>query len=81
MVHHEEIRKAQRSWPFRPFLLQMADGQSFWIDHPELMFLTRNGRTVVFEHLGHVQLLDSMLITTVSIPGDPPGEPPAEPPG
>lgn len=76
MVHHEEIRKAQRAQPFQPFRIQMADGQSFFIDHPELMFVTRNGRTVVFDHDGHVEILSCMLITGLSIPGEPSIEPP-----
>ena len=76
MVHHEEIRKVQRAQPFQPFLIQMADGQSFRIDHPELMFVTRNGRTVVFDHDGHVEILACMLITSLSIPGEPTAEPP-----
>ena len=37
-----------------------------------------SGRTVVFEHDGHVQLLESVLITTLSIPGDPVPESPPE---
>jgi hypothetical protein len=75
VVHHEEIRKARGRRPFQPFVLHVADGRSFKIGHPELVFVTTNGRTVVFEDKdGHVELIDSLLVTSVSTAGEP--EPP-----
>ena len=43
MVHHDEIRKARGRRPFRPFVLHVADGRSFRVGHPELVFVTRHG--------------------------------------
>ena len=71
MVHHEEIRRAWRRQPFEPFVLFMADGRSFPIAHPELIFVTRNGRSVVFEDTdGFVEILATALITSIAVPND-----------
>lgn len=69
MVHHEEIRDAQRVRPFQPFDLHLADGRRFRVAHPETLFVTRSGRTVVFENAeGHVEMIDTVLITSVATP-------------
>jgi hypothetical protein len=72
MVHPDEISAAQGRRPFRPFVMHTADGRSFRVGHPELMFLTRNGRTVVFESVaGHVELLDTVLISSIAMAVEP----------
>ncbi len=69
MVRVQTIREAHRSQPFRPFVLRMADGRAIRVDHPEFMFVSRDGRTVVFETpAGRVEFLDSLLMTGRTIP-------------
>jgi hypothetical protein len=65
----EEIREAQRAEPFRPFVLHLADGRQFVVDHPEFILLSRNNRTVVVDDVeGNIELIDSMLVTSLTIP-------------
>jgi hypothetical protein len=42
----DEIRKAIRSQPFRPFTLRLASGQELFVDHPEFVALSKGGRTL-----------------------------------
>jgi hypothetical protein len=68
----EEIREAQRAEPFRPFVLHLADGRQFVVDHPESILLSRNNRTVVVDDIeGNIELIDSMLVTSMTIPASP----------
>ena len=73
MVHVEEIRKARRAQPFRPFTIHLADGRSFPVKHPEIMWLTSDGRTLVVEDTdGLIEILSGMLVTGLTV------EPPPE---
>lgn len=42
----DEIRKAIRGAPFRPFTLRLVSGQQLHIDHPEFVALSKGGRTL-----------------------------------
>ncbi len=41
----DQLRKHIRTEPFRPFSIHLADGRSITIDHPEIVALSRGGRT------------------------------------
>jgi len=45
-----QIRDAMRAEPFRPFSIQMADGRSYVVRHPDFVAVpqTRRGREIVF---------------------------------
>jgi hypothetical protein len=63
----EEIRQARRAQPFRPFTLHLADGRQFVVDHPEFILVSRDNRTVVVDDLeGNTELIDSMLVTSLT---------------
>jgi hypothetical protein len=65
----EEIRDAKRAEPFRPFLLNLADGRHFLVDHPEFILLSRDNRTVIVDDVkGHTEHIDAMLVTSLSFP-------------
>ncbi len=65
----DEIREAQRAQPFQPFILHLADGRQFQIDHPEFILLSRNNRTVVVDDVaGNIELIDAMLVVSLSVP-------------
>ena len=77
MMQTTEIRKAQSAVPFRPFVIHLADGSSFYVDHPELVAVLRSGRTVVYEHPeGGIQLLDAVMVTRLEVLGPRAGGPP-----
>ena len=64
----EEIRKIQRAQPFRPFILHLADGRTFEINHPEFLFLGHNERTAIVDDVdGSFEVIDPMLVTSVSV--------------
>lgn len=63
----EEIRQAKKAQPFRPFTLHLTDGRQFVVDHPEFILVSRDNRTVVVDDVeGNTELIDSMLVTSVS---------------
>lgn len=65
----EEIRKVQRTQPFRPFRLHLADGREFLVSHSEFIWTSHDNRTVIVDDVeGGIEILDCMLVTSVSIP-------------
>jgi len=64
----EEIRKVQHAQPFRPFVLHLADGRTFEINHPEFLFLGHSERTAIIDDVdGSFEVIDPMLVTSVSV--------------
>lgn len=62
----EEIRKAQKAEPFKPYALRMADGREYKVPHPEFLVMTPDGRTVIVVSPDNsVTILDGMLITAM----------------
>jgi hypothetical protein len=74
MATREQIRKMVRAEPFRPFLVNMAGGRSFLIEHPENAACDHGGiELVVFDrhgaHYADLRLVD--VIEPVQSPIDP----------
>jgi hypothetical protein len=68
----DDIRKTQRAQPFVPFTLHLADGREFLIRHPELMFVSRNERTIILDDVqGSIEILDPILVVSLSMAGQP----------
>ena len=64
----EEIRRAIRAQPFKPFTIHLADQRSFQVPHPEYAAVSPSGRVfVVFDKKGHVDLIDSLLVTSIAM--------------
>ena len=60
----EQIRKFHQAQPFRPFSINLADGRSIPVNHPELLAL--GGRTIaVFEEPDAAEIIDLLLVTTL----------------
>jgi hypothetical protein len=67
-----QIRQALTRQPFHPFLLILADGRSFTIEHPEFCAVSPTGREVTFYEADETQhFLDGRLIAEVVIPSEP----------
>ena len=65
----EEIRRAQRAQPFRPFTLHLADGREFLIDHPEFLLIGRTNRSVMVADVeGGIEIIDPLLVVSLSVP-------------
>ncbi len=70
----QDIRQARRAEPFRRFILHLAGGREFQIDHPEFILLSRSERTIVVDDVGgNIEIIDPLLVTSLSIPSGQPG--------
>jgi hypothetical protein len=62
----EDIRDMLRAKPFRPFQLNLADGDSFQVFHPDFAMISPNGETVVaYTRDNQMKMIDVMLITSI----------------
>jgi hypothetical protein len=62
--HLDAVYKAQ---PFKPFTLHLADGSKHHVTHPELMWHTPQGRTVVISLGGErMAIIDLLLVTKIT---------------
>lgn len=64
----DQLRTAHRAMPFRPFIVRMADGRFFLIQHPDFLSIAPSGRTViVYELSDALHILDANLMTEVEV--------------
>ncbi len=63
----EQIRKAARAEPFRPFTLGLADGRLIRVPHPECIMLPpQASRTFVVAESGEdYRIIDLLLVTSI----------------
>ena len=62
----EQIRKAHQAKPFKPFTLRTGGGREYHVPHPEFMFITPPGRTIiVVDPDGAAELLDLLLVESL----------------
>lgn len=65
----EQLRAVQQATPFRPYVLQPADGDRIVVRHPELVLITPGGRTIaVATSADAVKIIDLSLVTAIDIP-------------
>ena len=62
----EQIRKAHQARPFKPFTLRTGGGREYHVPHPEFLFITPPGRTIiVVDEDGAAELIDLMLVESL----------------
>jgi hypothetical protein len=62
----EQLRKAHSARPFKPFTMRTADGREYSVPHPEFLYITPPGRTVVVaDKSGAVDLVDLLLVASL----------------
>ena len=62
----QQLRAAHRAMPFRPFTVHMADGRSFHVPHPDFLFMSPTGRTVIIcQEDEEFSILDLLLMTEI----------------
>jgi len=68
----EKIKEAIRAQPFRPFFVNLTDGRSFAVQHPDFIAVTGTGRTIVIAdaHSDGTELIDLLLVTSLTFAGD-----------
>ena len=64
----QQLRAAHRATPFRPFTVHMADGRSFHVPHPDFLFMSPTGRTVIIcQEDEEFSILDLLLMTEIQL--------------
>lgn len=62
----DQIRKFHQAKPFQPFEIDLAEGRSFSVEHPELLALSSGGRTIaVGVPDGTIEIIDLLLVTSL----------------
>ena len=60
----EELRKACKAQPFRPFTMFIADGRQVFAHNPEYVIVPPVGRTTfVYQKDGTLDIIDLLLVT------------------
>ena len=64
----EQMRAAREAVPFRPFILQLADGRSWRVPHRDYISMTPGGRTVIVYQEGEAfSIIDLLLVTELAM--------------
>ena len=60
------IREMLHAVPFQPFVIRMADGRGYRIDHPDFVLAAKSDvpQILIEERDGHVHFLSSLLVTS-----------------
>lgn len=67
----EQIQRLKDARPFRPFVLYLADGRNARVAHPELLYGSGKGRTVIVcEKVNRYRVIDLLLVTETEVEGD-----------
>jgi hypothetical protein len=71
-VRVSEIREVLRRQPFRPFVIHLADGREFSIEHVDFLLINRTERSIVVADLkGGYEIIDPMMVTSLSLSEEP----------
>jgi hypothetical protein len=67
-----ELRNALDAQPFRAFFLRTADGRSLAVPHPDFLFVTGGGRTVIVNSIvdDGFTIVDLLLVTRLEVPAN-----------
>ena len=64
----EQLRAAYNAQPFRPFVIDLADGRSVPVHHREFIMTVPSGRTIVVcQPDDTLNIIDLLLVTDLEI--------------
>lgn len=65
----ERLREVLRNQPFQPFTLNLADGRTFAVPHPEYIAVSAKGRTVVVfdAETDAMEIIDLMMVVSLTV--------------
>jgi hypothetical protein len=67
----DQIREAMHAAPFRPFLVDLADGRSFLVRHPDFIAVAPGGgEATIFDDDGS-HMVNLILVTSLRVPNPP----------
>ena len=63
----ERIRRLLHAAPFQPFIIRMADGRDYRIDHPDFVLAAASDvpQVIIEEPNGHVHFLSVLLMASI----------------
>ena len=65
-MHADTIKEVLHAQPFLPFTIHTVSGESYLVDHPDFVSLSRGGRTVIVSLPGgegeRIRMVDTALI-------------------
>ena len=64
----EQLRAVYHARPFRPFTLQLADGEKLHVPHTDFLSHSPNGRTlIVYAEDDSFSIVDLLLVTRLEV--------------
>lgn len=64
----DRFRGLHGALPFRPFVMNLADGRQVQVEHPDYAIASPSGRTViVYRRDDWFQIVDLMLVTSLDV--------------
>jgi len=65
----QRIRELLRATPFKPFVIQTADGREYKVEHPDFVLAagTDSPNVLLEDATGEIHFLSALLITGVSV--------------
>lgn len=65
------VRQLLHATPFQPFIIRMADGKEYRIEHPDFVLAASDVPQIIIEEPdGNVHFLSVLLVTSVeTVPG------------
>lgn len=62
----DDLKRVHQTRPFKPFLIRVADGLEYAVEHPEFLSVSVTGRTIVVSTPDDLhELIDTMMITSI----------------
>lgn len=66
----EQLDAVAKAQPFRPFTVHLADGTKHHVLHPEMIWRTPGGRTIVIALGGEKTAIVDLLLVTKIVQGN-----------
>jgi hypothetical protein len=64
----EQLQATQHAQPFRPYRIQMADGRSLDVHHPDFVAHSPAGRTIVVYKADETsEIVDLLLVASLEV--------------
>jgi len=67
-MQSSEFKSVYRAEPFRPFVVNLADGRNIRVEHPEFMAVSPMGRSaVIYGEDDSFEVVDVMMVTSITV--------------
>jgi hypothetical protein len=71
MATRDQLRQMVTASPFVPFIVKLADGRQFEVEHPELASCSVDGRSMSLYDRDGLHLLEMLLVAEMRPAGRP----------